>query len=238
MAETPEEALTMDAPTVPLDRTRQAAPQVFERLRAEILTTARPPGAVLSRQALQQEFGLSQTPIRDALSRLAAEGLVDVFAQRVTRVSLIDPAAARRAHFLRVAIELEVMRELAERSPDRLPALLRAILAEQEALLAEGAYQRFLDSEQRFHQTLYEAAGVGELWALVCARSGHIDRLRRLNLPDPGKAEAILRDHRRIVEALEAGDPDAARKALRDHLSGTLNILERIRAKYPAYFTA
>lgn len=232
----------MDAPTAPpiahvqLDRTRQAAPQVFERLREQILWTVRPPGAMLSRRALQQEFGLSQTPIRDALGRLAEEGLVDVFPQHATRVSLIDPAAARQAHFLRVAIELELIGTLAPASPPALLAQLHARLAEQEALAAAGAYELFMASDQQFHQALYLAAGMAELRTLVCARSGHVDRLRRLNLPDPGKADAVLRDHRRIVAALDAGDAEAAREAMRTHLSGTLKIMDRIRARYPHYF--
>ena len=60
-----------------LDPSRRAAPQVFERLRDQIIALVLPPGAPLARVTLQAEFGLSSTPIRDALMRLAEEGLVD-----------------------------------------------------------------------------------------------------------------------------------------------------------------
>ena len=70
-----------------LDRDRQAAPQVFERLRGLIISLDLPPGSPLSRAALAAQFGVSSTPIRDALMRLEEEGLVDVFPQYATVVS-------------------------------------------------------------------------------------------------------------------------------------------------------
>src|SRR5258705_13329177 len=88
-----------------LDRDRQAAPQVFERLRGMIISLELPPGSPLSRAALAGQFGVSSTPIRDALMRLEEEGLVDVFPQYATVVSRGDGRLAHQAHFLRQAGE-------------------------------------------------------------------------------------------------------------------------------------
>ena len=96
-----------------LDRDRQAAPQVFERLRGMIISLELPPGSPLSRAALAGQFGVSSTPIRDALMRLEEEGLVDVFPQYATVVSRVDVRLAQQAHFLRQAVELEIVRALA-----------------------------------------------------------------------------------------------------------------------------
>src|SRR5258708_31516768 len=96
-----------------LDRDRQAAPQVFERLRGMIISLALPPGSALSRAALAGQFGVSSTPIRDALMRLEEEGLVDVFPQYATVVSRGDGRLAQQAHFLLNAVELEILRGLA-----------------------------------------------------------------------------------------------------------------------------
>src|SRR5512138_3139055 len=98
-----------------LDRDRQAAPQVFERLRGMIISLELPPGSPLSRAALAAQFGVSSTPIRDALMRLEEEGLVDVFPQYATVVSRVDVRLAQQAHFLRQAVELEIVRGLAIR---------------------------------------------------------------------------------------------------------------------------
>src|ERR1041384_4104949 len=99
--------------TARLDRDRQAAPQVFERLRGMIIALELPPGSPLSRAALAEQFGVSSTPIRDALMRLEEEGLVEVFPQYATVVSRIDVRLAQQAHFLRQALELEIVRLLA-----------------------------------------------------------------------------------------------------------------------------
>ena len=69
------------------------------------------------------------------------------------------------------------------------------------------------------------------------SRSGHIDRLRRLHLPSPGKAQDIVRHHKLIAKAIGAGEPDEAQNHLRTHLSGTLSYLAEIRARYPEYLS-
>jgi DNA-binding GntR family transcriptional regulator len=71
---------------------------------------------------------------------------------------------------------------------------------------------------------------------LIRSRSGHLDRLRRLHLPSPGKAEQIIADHAALAEAVIAGQPDAAERHLRQHLSGTFAEIDRIRAEAPGYF--
>src|SRR5439155_22403038 len=98
-----------------LDRDRHAAPQVFERLRGMIISLALPPGSPLSRAELAAQFGVSSTPIRDALMRLVEEGLVDVFPQYATVVTQVDVRFAHQAHFLRQADELENLRGLGTR---------------------------------------------------------------------------------------------------------------------------
>ena len=220
-----------------LDRTRQAAPQVFEWLRASILSLQLAPGTALSRTELAERFELSQTPVRDALLQLAQEGLVDIFPQHATLVSRIDIASATQAHFLRCAIELEVVRTLALAAAED-TSVLRAKLTAQidlQAALAIADTEEFISSDQAFHRLMYEAAGAPDLYELVRRRSGHLDRLRRLDLPSPGKAERVVRDHRAIVAALAARDPDAAQAAMRTHLSGTLGRIADIRVRHPDY---
>lgn len=219
------------------DRSRQAAPQVFEYLREQIVTLVLPPGAVLARAALQELFGVSSTPVRDALMRLEEEGLVEVFPQHATRVSPIDLGQARRTQFLRRAIEQEAVRLLSER-PERAPALaaLETVLSRQRAMLAAGDLEAFDAADRSFHATLCELVEASEVWALVRRSSGHIDRLRRLNLPLAGKAPQIIRDHEAIVAGIAAGDPAAAQAAVRDHLSRSLASADHMRRERPDYF--
>ena len=220
-----------------LDRDRQAAPQVFERLRGMIIALELPPGSPLSRAALAEQFGVSSTPIRDALMRLEEEGLVEVFPQYATIVSRIDVHRAQQAHFLRRALELEIVRVLALKPDEALVIELNAAIARQLQFAKAGAFEKFMAADNEFHAQLYEAADKQDIWTLVKSRSGHIDRLRRLHLPSPGKAQDIVRHHRLITKAIAGGEPEEAQKHLRTHLSGTLSELATIRARHPEYLS-
>jgi DNA-binding GntR family transcriptional regulator len=218
-----------------LDRNRQAAPQVFERLRGMIISLELPPGSPLSRAALAGQFGISSTPIRDALMRLEEEGLVDVFPQYATVVSRVDVRSAQQAHFLRQAVELEIVRGLAISHDEAFVAGLNGTIVRQQQFAKAGEFEKFMAADNEFHAQLYTAADKQDIWTLVRSRSGHIDRLRRLHLPSPGKAQDIVRHHKLITKAIGAGEPEEAQQHLRTHLSGTLNYLDNIRARYREY---
>lgn len=228
------------SPAIKLDRTRMAAPQVFEKLREMILALELAPGTVLSRAELAVQFGVSQTPVREALIKLGEEGLVDIFPQHATVVSRIGLAAARQAHFLRLAIELEVVSTLAGLPAAELEALLPRLKAQIDAqakAMGRSEASAFVAADRAFHQLMIEAAGVPGLGDLIRQRSGQVDRLRRLHLPAKGKMQAVVADHKRIVEAIAARDAVGAQRALRGHLSGTLSQAEEIRRKHPEQVT-
>ncbi|MES2258013.1 MAG: GntR family transcriptional regulator [Pseudomonadota bacterium] len=227
--------ITPASPQFTLDRSRHAAPQVFERLHDMIIDLTLTPGTVLSRTELAAQFGLSQTPIRDALQKLGEEGLVDIFPQHATLVRPIEIDLARQAHFLRGAIELEVVHTVAGKADAALAGKLNASLARQRVLAEEEGVEAFALADQAFHKLLYDAAGVPDLWQLVRRQSGHIDRLRRLDLPTPGKRPRVLQDHAELVAAIVEGDAALAQGVLRRHLSGTLSNIDEIRARYPSY---
>src|SRR5690606_33379856 len=195
-----------------LDRGRQAAPQLYELLRQKIISLELTPGTVLSRADLAVAFDVSQTPVREALLKLAEEKLVDVFPQASTRVSLIDVAFARETHFLRRSLELEFVRELALSHEPQLIETLTALLRQQESARDDKNFAALTDADMAFHRALHQATDKEPLWYLVRSRSGHIDRLRRLHLPVVGKQDRIISDHRRILDAIRRRDQDGAQQ--------------------------
>lgn len=227
-------------PRTTLDRSRHAAPQVFEQLRARIVSMELAPGTVLVRSELAEAFGVSQTPIRDALIKLGEEGLVQIFAQHATVVSRIDLAAATQAHLLRQALELEIVERLACGEADAaLEARLTDALARQEATgtLTDADCVEFIEADQAFHQAMYVALGREALWALVRRQSGHIDRLCRLHLPEAGNIASVLAQHEQIAATIARREPSAARTAVREHLNDLLGRIDEIRRLYPESVT-
>jgi len=229
--------MTLDAlsGTFRLDRSRNATVQVYDHLRQLIVELQLKPATVLPRARLTEYFGLSYTPIRDALARLDDERLVEIFPQHLTRVRAIDLNSARQAHFLRVSVELEMVRLLAQAPNPELERSLLALVAQQQASLGADDLASFTAADQAFHRRMYGAAGLSELWDVVRNLSGNLDRLRRLHLPLNNKARSIIDQHDEIARAIGQGDAARAQEAVRTHLSGTLSELDALRDQYPDY---
>lgn len=221
--------------TFRLDRSRSATIQVYEHLRTLIVELQIKPGTVLPRNQLVEYFGLSHTPIRDALTRLDDERLVEIFPQHLTRVRGIDLDSARQAHFLRVSLELEMVHLLAQAPNPELEKSLLGLVAQQQASLDAGDLETFTTVDQMFHKKMYLAAQMPDLWTVVRNLSGNLDRLRRLHLPLNNKADSIMAQHSEIARSIGLGDPARAQAAIRSHLSGTLSELDTLRDKYPDY---
>ena len=216
-----------------------AAGRVYESLRTRIITLDLPPDTVLSRVELAREYGVSQSPIREAMQRLEQDGLILIYPQSKTVVSRIDVAQLNEAHFLRVAVELEVVRNLALASDEELLNTLDSLLDMQATLVGnERDYALFQEIDDAFHHTLFAAVGQQSLHDLLRARAGHLARARSLDLPTTGKRRAILKAHRAIVDAIREQEPMAAEAAMREHLSGTVQRIDTLQTQYPDYFLA
>lgn len=213
-----------------------ASSRVYSALRARIISLDLEPETTLVRSEIAEAFGVSQSPVREAIQRLEQEGLVISYPQSRTVVSKIDVEHARETQFLRVGVELEVAQTLARAGDPALLAPSTRLLRMQKLAGEDRDISEFTTLDRLFHLSLFEAAGVRTLWHLIADRSGHIDRLRRLNLPDPGKIAQVLRHHDAMLAAITAGDRDAVDEAVRTHLSGTLAATHKIIEQHPQYF--
>ncbi|MDO5623021.1 MAG: GntR family transcriptional regulator [Paracoccus sp. (in: a-proteobacteria)] len=208
---------------------------IHDDMRRRIMTLELPPGSILSRQDLQDQYGVSSTPIRDMLLKLQEGGLIEMLPQSRTSVSLIDIEQARQAHFLRNAAEQAVVAQLAKEPSLELIGCLTDIIALQEQHAASDlAIFAVLDS--RFHQELFRAANMMRVHNVIRRESMHIDRIRALHLPVGNKSAQILADHRLIVRSLAAGDGFGAVAAMAEHLSQSIAIALELHSKMPEYF--
>lgn len=213
-----------------------AAGRVYAGLRARIVSLDLLPDTVLSRTGIAKEYSVSQSPVREAILKLEQEGLVISFPQSKTLVTKINVAHARETQFLRLSIELEVVKTLIElQDPDLLLPASR-VLRMQKMAGEDSDISEFSALDRLFHLSLYQAVGVASLWHMISGRSGHIDRLRTLNLPDPGKISAVLNSHEGILSAIAKHDSQEVEAQTREHLSGTLASLPAIINAYPEYF--
>lgn len=216
-----------------------AAGRIYENLRLRIITVEIAPDSVLSRATLAKEYGVSQTPVREALQRLEQDGLVETFPQSRTVVTRIDPDALTEFYFLRRAVETEVVRHLAKAPSAETLSELDALIAMQETLIENiDQVTMFYDLDESFHRALFAGIGYVGLHNMIRSRSGHLDRARRLDMPRKDKMREIVDGHIAILEAVRAGNADAAEYAMREHLSGTLKRIATLRQANPDAFEA
>lgn len=213
-----------------------ARDRAYAALREAIVAGSLSPGLRVSENAIADRLGVSRTPIREALVRLRDDRLVDIVPQLGTFVAPIDPAAVADAQFVREALECGAIRLAAERARPEDLAALRALVARHAECRDAGDHERFATLDDELHATLCELSGRSIVWPLVQRANGHLDRVRRLSLPEPGYLAEMVAEHELVVLAVAQGDPDAAETALRHHLRMVLSALPALQQAHPELF--
>jgi DNA-binding GntR family transcriptional regulator len=211
--------------------------RVYQTLRQAILSVSYRPGEILRKPEICEVLGVSRSPVADAVARLAAEGLVDVVPQAGTFVARFSMEEIREGAFLREAIELHAIDRVARSITDDQLQLLRRNLTVQAALLADSDIPGFYQSDAAMHELILSFTGFRRLAQVSETAWLHVNRARQMILPVPGRVTQTLDEHRAIVAALEARDPQAASEATRSHLGQLIRHLEPLERDRPELFT-
>nr|WP_255720223.1 GntR family transcriptional regulator [Acuticoccus kalidii] len=215
-----------------------AGGRVYEDLRHRIVNMEIVPDTILSRAALAREYGVSQTPIREAIQRLDQDGLVRTFPQSRTVVTRIDAAELFEAHFLRTAVEIEVARQIAAGASEEALRQIEARMRMHESLAGHiDQILIFYELDRDFHGQLFATVGHHGIHTMLVGRSGHLARARRLEEPTAERMQIVVEEHRAVMEGLRARDPDAAAAAMRAHLNSTIARIEKLRVRFPDAFS-
>jgi DNA-binding GntR family transcriptional regulator len=202
--------------------------QVAERLRVRIYAHELPPGGWIDEQALALEYGISRTPLREALKVLAAEGLVVLKPRRGCYVTQLSEQDIDEVFPVMAMLEGRVAELAAHRATSADFARLAAIHEELEKHAAANSADRFFEANQRFHTALQEIAGNRYLAQLIDDARKVIKLTRRDSLRLEGRLKQSLQEHREILEALRAKDAASARQSMHDHLLSGRAALARL----------
>ncbi|KQT69669.1 MULTISPECIES: GntR family transcriptional regulator [unclassified Aureimonas] len=210
------------------------AESIYEELRRAILELRLQPGTKISEAEIAKRLGVSRQPVREAFARLGRSGYLRIQPQRATEIVRISTREVMNAHFIREALEVATARRAADRATPAMLDRLSALLSRQDAAQRADDRTAFQREDDAFHLAIAEEAGCGFAWRLIDEQKAQMDRVRFLALAF-GQPDA-LDDHRRIFDALSAGDPDAAETAMRAHLARIVEIVERLRGEFSHYF--
>jgi DNA-binding GntR family transcriptional regulator len=217
-------------------RANNTAHLVYRELRNDIVSMRREPGQPIVEKDIALARGVSRTPVREALLRLAGEDLVEIFPQSGTFVARIPASALPEAILMRTALEQTTARLAAERAHAGDIARLHDLIERQRRVEARGQRDGFHAADEAFHAAIAEAAGHPGIWRFIEQVKIQVDRYRRLTLPVPGRMRLVLGEHAAVVAAIEAHDPPAAAAAMAAHLEGLRASIGDVRDLNPDYF--
>jgi DNA-binding GntR family transcriptional regulator len=205
--------------------------KVYDRLRAAVLSGELGAGQKLNLTTLSDELGVSRSPVHQALTRLAAEGLVDVRSRRGYTVTPITTKAVVEEYEIRLALELHTAeRVVGTLTPEQLQAWWVALDATLETMAEDHSWdlRHYIESNQRFHQMQIDFAG-NEALSAVYARLRVSLLMERVlaGMEDDDLTTALSDQHTALYRAYEEGDLATARDVIRAHLE----LGERIAVK-------
>lgn len=195
------------------------ATRLRDEIEDQIATGELRPGDRLDEVSLAQRFGVSRTPIREALQQLAAAGLVQIRPHRGALVSA--PDAKRLLEMFEVMAELEAMcaRLAARRAQPEDEIALRETLAACARAAEAGDSDAYYYENERFHRAIYAASHNGFLADQALALAKRLAPFRRLQLRVRNRTSASLAEHERVVAAILSGHGEQAAEELRGHVT-------------------
>jgi DNA-binding GntR family transcriptional regulator len=192
--------------------------RVHAHLREEILANRLPAGSELQETALAAELGVSRGPVREAIGRLATEGLVVVRPRRGAVVRELSKDDFLEAYQVREALEATAARLATGRLGEEDLARLEQLTATMEEHAERGEVDAFFEANAAFHAALVEASGNRRLRDLYAQLLGQMNRYRRRSLALRGSLHQSVAEHRAILDALAARDPERAGRLMADHI--------------------
>ncbi len=228
--------LTRDGATPPALQLRQ---WVGDRLRAEILAAKLVPGEWLRQEKIAREYGVSQTPVREALKQLATEGLVEHLPYRGIRVVTLETHDVEDLYACRAVVESRAARFAARNiSPAELAELEQLAARMRDCPVPAGLVE-YRELNRRFHAVVIAASrrsflvrNLAQLWAAFPTMLwSNVPRVATQSAP--GRDQPDTAEHQEIVTALAAGDPDRAERAVRRHIEAAGQALLAAMERHP-----
>ena len=207
----------------------------FRVLRDNIVSLDLKPGTLISENEMAMEFGVSRTPVREAIIDLAKAGIIEILPQRGSYVSLIDPSMVEESRFVRKILDKAVIELACEIAPSDVLSEIEENVHLQEFYLEKEDADRIYMLDNQFHHLIYKAAGKETTYDMSSTMMLHFDRVRTLSV-ETVKDLKIVKDHREMLEAIKAGDKETAVFLVEKHLGRYKLDEAQMRQEHPEYF--
>ena len=212
---------------------------VFETLKQEILDLKLEPGRLISENDICERFGVSRTPVRDALRLLQEQGFVETIPYRGTYVTLLSLDNIKQMIYMRVAVETMVLRDFLEVRTPMVMEEIRHAIAMQKALIQTPGFEpeQFYRMDAQMHSLWFTAVRRQKLWDMLQAQQLHYTRFRMLDFITETDFTRMIGVHEDLFERICIRDLSGLEESLKDHLYYSMKRMRRsIEVDYRDYF--
>ena len=209
---------------------------IYHDLRRAIVSMELAPGAPIVERELTERYGISRTPVREAVLRLAEERLVDVVPKSGTFVARIPLSILREAIVARRALEEVTVRAATRRATESQLMEMRAIILRQKEVADAGDEEAFHAADEDFHAAIAAAGSYPGLWDMILQMRVQVERYRRLTLPQEGRMHVVVGEHTAVLDAIAERQADQAVALMDEHLTKLTLDIAVFRDLWPNYF--
>lgn len=193
--------------------------QLREAIEEEIAMGRLPPGSRIDEAALEARFGVSRTPIREALIQLASSGLVEIRRRKGAVVSVLEPRRLFEMFEVMADLEASCAQRMARRMGAEQERALRKALEACRRAAEAGDPDAYFHENEGFHHAIYAASGNAFLAEQALALQRRLRPYRRLQLRVRNRMHNSLAEHEGVVAAITSGDEELAARRLREHVA-------------------
>ncbi|MCI9163751.1 MAG: GntR family transcriptional regulator [Lachnospiraceae bacterium] len=218
---------------------RNRGEYVFETLKREILDLVLKPGQAISENEICARFEVSRTPVREALRRLQEQGFVHTIPYSGTCVTRLNLGEIRQMIYMRVAVELMVMRDFMKEATLFQFEEIRHQIRLQELLIRQADFEpeQFYQMDARMHAIWFESTGKERLWEVIQAQQLHYTRFRMLDFVTETDFTRIIHEHSGLLKLMEQQEEKGLEEALKKHLYISMTRMKHaIEVEYKEYF--
>ncbi|MCF0237493.1 MAG: GntR family transcriptional regulator [Sphaerochaetaceae bacterium] len=210
--------------------------KVFETLRDSILNLSLKPGQSLDLNALEEQFKVSRSPIRDAINKLALANLVTILPQRGTKVSQINLQLADDERFIRLNLELGTLDGFLKNVTDEDFKEMEAIIDKQRVAFAARDTATFMTLDSQFHKKFFTVAKRENVFHFINNNNGNYHRLRMISFYFDNLVSGVIDEHVNLLEVAKTNNYEALRDLDHKHISKLIKETISFREAMPAYF--
>lgn len=210
----------------------------YRSLKESILRITLRPGEYISETQLQDYFKMSRSPIREAISILKHERLLDVAPKSKTQVMLINTKQIMESRFMRCVLEREVLKELLNKEVSKLIEQCNGILDEAEDVMKNQklAMKLIFDYDTKFHRTVFQFAGYEFLWDMIRTTNVQYSRFLNLYVEEILYGASFLPDHRKFLSDISKKKWQELDEYIDQNYARTAEYAKELKIRHPSYF--